>query len=92
MLGLRLATGLSAGDHPPARWGEVCRRFGAAFRAARASGRLEATAEGVRIPARHRFVADDVIAWLMAAAERGAVADGPHARAGFDTPAIASVP
>ncbi len=92
MLGLRLATGLGAGDHPPERWREVLRRYGAAFRAARATGRLEATRDGVRIPARHRFVADEIIAWLMAAADRDARAPRRTTRVGFDTRATASVP
>jgi oxygen-independent coproporphyrinogen-3 oxidase len=70
MLGLRLSRGVSACDHPPARWREVTRRFGAAFRAGLATGRLAATADGVRIARRHRFVADDLIAWLMAATDR----------------------
>ncbi|MEK7823994.1 MAG: radical SAM family heme chaperone HemW [Candidatus Eisenbacteria bacterium] len=97
MLGLRLATGLAAGDHPPARWGEVTRRYRCAFRDALATGRLERTAGGVRVPRRHRFLADDVIAWLMAAADRdpstrrdGRVA-ARDARAAFDSPATASL-
>jgi coproporphyrinogen III oxidase-like Fe-S oxidoreductase len=69
MLGLRLGTGLVASDHPAARWAEVARRYGAAFRRAIDLGRLEATDDGVRIPRAHRFVADDTIAWLMAAAD-----------------------
>jgi len=70
MLGLRFATGLDARDHTPTRWGEVTRRYGDAFRRAIATGRLEQTPGGVRVPAEHRFVADDVIAWLMAIADR----------------------
>jgi oxygen-independent coproporphyrinogen-3 oxidase len=97
MLGLRLATGLAAGDHPPTRWGEVARRYGRAFRDALATGRLERTAGGVRVPRRHRFVADDVIAWLMAAADRDpsvrrdAAAAARDARAAFDSPATTSL-
>lgn len=70
MLGLRLSRGVSAADHPPVRWREVTARYGTAFRDGVATGRLDATADGVRIAARHRFVADEVIAWLMASAER----------------------
>jgi oxygen-independent coproporphyrinogen-3 oxidase len=70
MLGLRLATGLVRADYADAVWRSVARRYAAAFRAGAATGRIEATADGCRIAARHRFVADDVIAWLMAAAER----------------------
>jgi oxygen-independent coproporphyrinogen III oxidase len=81
MLGLRLGTGLLAGDHPAARWADVTRRYGGAFRRAIALGRLEATADGVRIPRAHRFVADDTIAWLMAEADRHAKSDaGSEAR------------
>jgi oxygen-independent coproporphyrinogen-3 oxidase len=97
MLGLRLATGLVATDYPPACWGEVTRRYGPAIRDALATGRLDRTADGVRVPPALRFLADDVIAWLMAAAERnpsfardaGVAAGG--ARAAFDSLAIASV-
>ncbi|TMQ70899.1 MAG: hypothetical protein E6K81_11445 [Candidatus Eisenbacteria bacterium] len=96
MLGLRLATGLDAGDHAQARWAEVTARYGRAFQAGLATGRLEATEGGVRIPPGHRFLADDVIAWLMAAADRPAArreADrGAHAGApAFDRLATASV-
>ena len=66
LLGLRLASGLWESDHEPAVWQTVLARYGAAFEAAQAQGRLEATAQGWRIPAAHRFVADDTIAWLAA--------------------------
>jgi oxygen-independent coproporphyrinogen-3 oxidase len=72
MLGLRLSSGISASDHSRERWLEVTRRFEPAFRAAIDQGRLEATTDGVRIPREHRFVADDIIAWLMTAADRSA--------------------
>lgn len=75
MLGLRLANGLWLEDYPEADRRAVERRYGAAFSAALAARRLERTPRGVAIAARHRFVADDVIAWLMARA----------ARVGFDT-------
>jgi oxygen-independent coproporphyrinogen-3 oxidase len=93
LLGLRLARGVSAADHPAGRWREVTARYGAAFRAGVASGRLEPAADGVRIAARHRFVADDVIAWLMAAADRPARAPRETAAGarGFDSRAAASV-
>lgn len=73
MLGLRLSHGVSAADHTPERWREVIERYGSAFDAGVATGRLmsgEGGEEGVRIARRHRFVADDVIAWLMAHAAR----------------------
>jgi putative oxygen-independent coproporphyrinogen III oxidase len=97
MLGLRLASGLSAADHPPGRWSEVTRYYGRAFREALAVGRLERTADGVRVAPAHRFVADDVIAWLMAAADRHPVLRAEQgtaprlARAAFDSPATLSV-
>jgi oxygen-independent coproporphyrinogen-3 oxidase len=77
LLGLRLAAGLDAADHAP----EVARgledRFGAALDAGAREGRLERAGGAWRVPARHRFVADEVIAWLLArarplAAERAA--------------------
>jgi oxygen-independent coproporphyrinogen-3 oxidase len=98
MLGLRLATGVRAPHHPTERWQEVEQRFGRAFEEGIATGRLETTADGVRIPPSHRFVADDVIAWLMAAADRGMwKTPATHGidraeRRGFDTLATPSVP
>ncbi|MGH7731654.1 MAG: radical SAM family heme chaperone HemW [Candidatus Eiseniibacteriota bacterium] len=93
MLGLRLSRGVSAADHAPERWREVTARYGPAFRRGLATGRLAATALGVRVPARHRFVADDVIAWLMASADRTDRAPfaARHDAAGFDSRATASV-
>ena len=71
MLGLRLATGLRRENYEPGTWSSILGRYGDALRRATAQGRIEATASGWRIPARHRFVADDVIAWLASEAERG---------------------
>jgi oxygen-independent coproporphyrinogen-3 oxidase len=68
MLGLRLACGLHAADYPVPVWKSVEARYGEAFRRGLEQGRLERCSEGVRIPAAHRFVADDVIAWVDAAA------------------------
>jgi oxygen-independent coproporphyrinogen-3 oxidase len=76
MLGLRLAEGLGERDHAPETWRMVSARYGAAFERALATGRLERAGDRLRIPAAHRFLADDVIAWIAAAAER----------ARFDTP------
>jgi oxygen-independent coproporphyrinogen-3 oxidase len=68
LLGLRLAAGLDPADHAP----EVARgledRFGAALNAGAREGRLERVGGAWRVPARHRFVADEVIAWLLARA------------------------
>lgn len=91
MLGLRLGNGLAASDHSPERWREIHHRYGSAFRTARETGRLEATDDGLRVPPRHRFVADDVIAWLQAFADRDARCSR-RGREGFDRPATASVP
>jgi oxygen-independent coproporphyrinogen-3 oxidase len=70
MLGLRLAAGLDRRDYAHETWAAVERRYGAAFDAALAIGRLERTTHGVRIPGAHAFVADDVIAWIEARATR----------------------
>ncbi len=70
LLALRLGTGLRFGDYAPGEAGEIRARYGAAFAAALRTGRLEAASEGaVRIAPRHRFVADDVIAWIESRAE-----------------------
>jgi oxygen-independent coproporphyrinogen-3 oxidase len=66
MLGLRLAGGLREADYAPAVWSGVLARFGSAFDAAVAGGRLEPTPGGWRVPAAQRFVADDTIAWIAA--------------------------
>ena len=80
MLGLRLGRGLDRVDHP-AHWSEMERRYGRAFDRAVATGRLEPTARGYRIATAHRFVADDVIAWLMAMAERPILPSTPEFQA-----------
>ena len=72
MLGLRLGSGLVAADCTPEHWRSVTKRYAPAFERAVATRRLERTAGGFRIAPEHRFVADDVIAWLMAGAERDA--------------------
>lgn len=82
MLGLRLASGLRAADHPRAAWAGIVARYGAALEAAVGAGRLERTADGWRVAARHRFVADDVIAWIEARTA------GPE----VDTPPAAFIP
>lgn len=70
MLGLRLGRGLERDAYASSDWQLVEDRFGVAFAAAVGEGRLERTPAGFRIPARHRFVADDTIAWLAARARR----------------------
>ena len=72
MLGLRLAEGLDRRDWTPDAWAQVGRRYGAAFDHAVATGRLERTSHGVRVRGCHAFLADDVIAWIEARAERAA--------------------
>jgi oxygen-independent coproporphyrinogen-3 oxidase len=64
MLSLRLASGLDLRDFPGMTREELEMRYGKAFAEGVACGRLERTAHGFRIPAAHRFVADDTIAWL----------------------------
>ncbi len=68
MLALRLGSGLVASNYDGAIWRDVLERYGDALARAVAGGRLECTPAGYRIAPRHRFVADDVIAWLMARA------------------------
>lgn len=68
MLGLRLGSGLRPGDYGPGAWSDVTRRYGRALEAAVAAGRIERVGGGFRVAPEHRFVADDVIAWLMARA------------------------
>lgn len=70
MLALRLGSGLRIGDVPESVRGPLESRYGRAFGRAVATGRLERDAGGHRIAPRHRFVADDVIAWIEAEAER----------------------
>ena len=64
MLALRLASGLRLADLAGIERAELDLRYGAAFAAAVAGGRLERTPEGWRIPAGQRFMADDTLAWL----------------------------
>jgi hypothetical protein len=63
-------------DHEPEDWRRVEQRYGSALESATAEGRLERHrepgGEGWRVPPRYRFVADDVIAWLMARARPAA--------------------
>jgi oxygen-independent coproporphyrinogen-3 oxidase len=70
MLALRLGSGLDPRDHGADDWRRVATRYGAALERATEEGRLErlgdSGGEGWRVAPRHRFVADDVIAWLMA--------------------------
>jgi len=68
MLGLRLGRGLEREAYASRDWQLVERRYGAALEAAAGQGRLERTPSGWRVAPRHRFVADDVIAWLAARA------------------------
>jgi len=68
MLGLRLGRGLEREAYSSKDWKLVQARFGPAFAAGEREGRLERTPAGWRVAPRHRFVADDVIAWLAARA------------------------
>lgn len=71
MLALRLGRGLEPDAYGSRDWQLVRRRYGPAIEAGEREGRLERTATGWRVPAGHRFVADDTIAWLAARAGRG---------------------
>ncbi len=70
MLALRLGSGLDPVDHEPDAWQRFVARHHEALAQAVATGRLERRGAAWRIPARHRFVADDVIAWVAARARR----------------------
>jgi oxygen-independent coproporphyrinogen-3 oxidase len=79
LLALRLGSGLDTRDLAPAHAEELDRRYSAAFAAAEACGRLERAAYGWRIPARHRFVADDTVAWLAVRARSLGAGHAPAA-------------
>ena len=64
MLALRLGAGLHASDYSAGVWSDVHARYAPALRQAVAEGRLECRGESWRVAPAHRFVADDVIAWL----------------------------
>jgi oxygen-independent coproporphyrinogen-3 oxidase len=64
MLALRLGTGLVFADLPERHRQELQLRYGAAFEAGEAAGRLLRTGGGWCIPRQHCFVADDTLAWL----------------------------
>ena len=64
LLALRLAAGLVLHDLAEPERAELLARYGAAFAAAVAGGRLEVTRGGWRIPPAQRFMADDTLAWL----------------------------
>lgn len=80
MLALRLGSGLLPEDHDPDTWGEVVDRFGVRLERGVAERRLLRSRGGWRISARHRFVADEILAWVLA---------GPAPR--IDTPPERSV-
>ncbi len=69
MLALRLATGWQPGDYPPGLRRATEQYYRAPFAHGLATGRLTAREEGVAIPAEHRFVADDIVAWIESRAE-----------------------
>jgi len=68
MLALRLGAGLVPEDHDPVEWSEVVARFGARLDRAVRERRLIRYHGGWRISARHRFVADEILAWVLAGA------------------------
>jgi oxygen-independent coproporphyrinogen III oxidase len=68
LLGLRLARGLDPAHHAPGSWERVRERYAAALAEAVATGRLVASEGRHAVPRAHRYLADDVIAWLEARA------------------------
>ncbi len=64
LLALRLATGLDPRDLEPGMRDELELRYGRALAAGVELGRLERVGMGWRLPAAHRFMADDTLAWL----------------------------
>jgi oxygen-independent coproporphyrinogen-3 oxidase len=77
MLALRLGSGLRWADYAPPLRRAIARRYRAAFGRALGNGRLEPRDGGLAIAARHRFVADDVIATIEASAARHGVDSAP---------------
>jgi oxygen-independent coproporphyrinogen-3 oxidase len=75
MLGLRLGSGVAADDHAPQAWADVTGRYRGALDRGVQQGRLIPTRAGYQIAAPHRFVADEVIAWLMVGADRDAAGE-----------------
>jgi len=83
MLALRLGSGLDRVDHPAAAWRDVVARYGARLDRAVREHRLERRGDAWRIAGRHAFVADEIIAWLMAGAtplDRVRPVDTPRGR------------
>jgi len=76
MLALRLATGLHLHDYPRPLARAIEARYGEALAHAVATGRLVTHGDALAIPARHRFLADDVIAWIEARADQRAIRPG----------------
>ncbi len=82
MLGLRLAGGLRATDYTTSEWHDVLARFGPSIERAISMERLVERDGAILVARAHRFVSDDVIAWVAADAERR----------GFDSSGNRSVP
>jgi oxygen-independent coproporphyrinogen-3 oxidase len=89
MLALRLDTGLDAADHDAAAWADVQARYGARLERGVAEGRLEARRRGWRIAPHRAFLADEIIAWLMAGArplDEALAIDTPRSRSVTSVP------
>jgi oxygen-independent coproporphyrinogen-3 oxidase len=86
LLGLRLGRGIDPRDHSLAAWSAVMARFGDALDRAVSAGRLERRGEAYRVPVWARFVADEVISWVMARENAS-----PHGRSRFDTSAASPI-
>jgi oxygen-independent coproporphyrinogen-3 oxidase len=88
MLALRLGDGLRPEDHDPEAWSEVVERFGARLDRGVRERRLIRHRGGWRISARHRFVADEILAWVLAGASRPV--DTPPERSVTSSPCLIS--
>ncbi len=85
-LGLRLAGGLCLADYSARLAAHLLARYRAALEAAAERGLLFRTRGGYRMAERRWFVADEVLAWILAEAERsrgkralaGIASRGPH--------------
>jgi oxygen-independent coproporphyrinogen-3 oxidase len=86
LLGLRLGRGIDPADHSASEWSAVRERFGVALDQAVIAGRLERRGGAYRVPDWARFVADEVIEWVVAR-ER----DPRNRPARFDTRAASPI-
>ena len=86
LLGLRLGRGIDPRDHSATVWRALRSRFGDALDRAVNAGRLDLGGGAYRVPAWARFVADEVIAWVLAREQSPC-----EGRAPFDTRAASPI-